>query len=106
MRSWLVAILVAMLASCSSGAVLAQNVPPLALVYLPVLVEKQRAIWPDAPTPSFLASQVEQESCLSLTHSKCWNPRSELKTSRENGNGFRTDLSIFTFQQINQNCFV
>ena len=108
MRSWLVAILVAMLASCSSGAVLAQNVPPLALVYLPVLVEKQRAIWPDAPIPSFLASQVEQESCLSLTHSKCWNPRSELKTSRENGIGlgqftraFKADGSI-RFDKISE----
>lgn len=38
--------------------------------------------------PSFLAAQVEQESCISLTHSKCWNPRAELKTKRENGIGF------------------
>lgn len=75
------------------GAVMAQTaggmkLPPRASEYLPALVEQQRAIWPDAPVPSFLGAQVEQETCPSLTHSKCWNPRAELKTSRENGIGF------------------
>ena len=63
-------------------------VPKNALQYLPQLVETQRTVWPAAPIPSFLAAQVEQESCISLTHSKCWNPRAELKTKRENGVGF------------------
>lgn len=66
----------------------AAQVPKNALQYLPVLVENQQAIWPTAPMPSFLAAQVEQESCISLTHSKCWNPRAQLKTSREWGRGF------------------
>lgn len=101
MRAWLVAVLVGVLASCSGSAVLAQNVPARALLYLPMLVEQQRTIWPDAPIPSFLASQVEQESCISLTHSKCWNPTVQLKTSREWGRGlgqvttaYRADGSI------------
>lgn len=67
---------------------LADQVPKNALQYLPQLVETQRTVWPAAPIPSFLAAQVEQESCISLTHSKCWNPRAELKTKRENGVGF------------------
>lgn len=50
-------------------------------------MQNQQRLWPDAPQPWFLAGQIEQESCISLTHSKCWNPRAELKTSRENGIG-------------------
>lgn len=62
--------------------------PKLALVYLPLLLSTQQQIWPDAPMPSFLAAQIEQESCISVTHSKCWNPRAELNTAREYGFGF------------------
>ena len=35
-----------------------------------------------------LASLVEHESCIGLTHSRCWNPKSKLKSSREEGAGF------------------
>lgn len=63
------------------------SVPPKAEKYLPDLVQAQRTIWPDAPMPSFLAGQIEQESCITLKHSRCWDPRAELKTSRENGIG-------------------
>jgi len=35
-----------------------------------------------------LASLVEHESCIGLTHSKCWNPKSRLKSAREEGAGF------------------
>lgn len=68
--------------------VAAADIPPGAVKYLPELVSVQRSVWPSAPTPSFLAGQIEQESCITLKHSKCWNPRAELKTKRENGIGF------------------
>lgn len=35
-----------------------------------------------------LGGLVEHESCISLTHSRCWNPKSRLKTQREEGAGF------------------
>ena len=103
------ALLLVFLAWLTAGALAhAQPVPARALLYMPLLVEQQRAIWPDAPMPSFLAAQVEQETCLSLTHSKCWNPRAELRTSRENGIGlgqftraFRADGSI-RFDKISE----
>ncbi len=82
------ALLVGVYATCLCTQLGAAVIPPGAVQYAPLLVKEQRSLWPTAPTPSFLAGQIEQESCISLTHSKCWNPRAELKTSRENGIGF------------------
>ena len=55
----------------------AAEVPPGALEHLPTLRAAQLQAWPDAPMPSFLGAQVEQESCISV----------EIRTSREWGRG-------------------
>lgn len=79
----------------------AQAIPVNAMTYLPRLVEAQREYWASAPIPDFMAGQVEQESCITLKHSKCWNPNAQLKTSREWGRGlgqvttaYRADGSV------------
>lgn len=62
-------------------------VPKNAVPLLPELSAVQRAYWPEFAFPSYLGALIEQESCISLTHSKCWNSRAQLKTDREEGAG-------------------
>lgn len=63
-------------------------IPPQAKQYLPMLASEQRAHFPETPIPAQLAALIEHESgCFSMPR-KCWNPRAELRTSKELGVGF------------------
>lgn len=63
-------------------------IPPQAEQYRAIFSAEQHANWPDHPKPAVLPALVEHESCISLKHSRCWNPASRLKTQREEGAGF------------------
>ena len=63
------------------------QVPPQAMQYLPILAAEVEAHWGDHPMPHYFGGLIEHESCISLTHSRCWRPTSRLKTAREEGAG-------------------
>lgn len=75
-------------------------IPEQAVEYLPTLAKQVKEVWPTFYAPNYFGALIEHESCISLTHSKCWNPKSRLKSDREEGAGlgqltraFKTDGS-------------
>lgn len=57
------------------------------LVLLPQLRAETRTHWPELSWPAYVPGLIEHESCISLTHSRCWSPTSELRSAREQGLG-------------------
>lgn len=83
----MIRILLLLAALLGPSVALADSLPSGAILYLPILAEEITARWPDVPSRSALGAQVEQETCITLRHRSCWNPRAELKTAREYGFG-------------------
>lgn len=81
---------------------LPDGLPTNSYLYLPLLQERIEDHWPKSLKKSYFAAQIEQETCISLTHSKCWSPRAELKTSREYGFGFGQLTITDSFNKFNE----
>lgn len=64
------------------------DIPPRAFEYRDILIEEIDRLFPELPEYNFIPALIEHESCISLTHSRCWSSTSQLKTSREQGLGF------------------
>lgn len=62
-------------------------IPNNAFQFLPMVKSEGLRLMPDMPYPHYFGSLIEHESCISLKHSRCWSPTSELRTKRERGAG-------------------
>ncbi|HRJ63873.1 MAG TPA: hypothetical protein PLR59_05950 [Brevundimonas sp.] len=63
------------------------HIPVVAETHRATLAAEVAAHWADHPRPAVLPALVEHESCITLKHSRCWNPASRLKSTREEGAG-------------------
>jgi hypothetical protein len=62
-------------------------VPVNFLMHRPLLVKTMVSEWPEISIPSSIAGLIEQETCYSLIHSRCWSVYAKLETEREYGFG-------------------
>ena len=83
-----IAALLALFGRAAHAApVQAPAIPSAAGPLLPTLRDEISSNWPDHPMPGYFGGLVEHESCITLTHPRCWQPTSRLKTPREEGAG-------------------
>lgn len=71
-------------------------IPPRAMEHRDTVRSELDRIFPDIPEYNYIPALIEHESCISLTHSRCWNSTSELKTAREQGVGLGQTTRAWT----------
>lgn len=74
-------------ASSANAQDLRGYIPPQAHQHLPVLRAELEREFPGVPHRGYAGGLIEHESGCFALKKKCWNPRSELKSAREQGAG-------------------
>lgn len=62
-------------------------IPKGAYKLKPVFLDAIETTWPDLKYPEYMFSLAETESCISLSHSRCFSTTSKLDSARETGVG-------------------
>lgn len=86
MKKYILLILFSIFSTAHSQSI-KTFIPKNAPQYIPIVQAEAMRLMPDLDYPWYFGGLIEHESCISLTHSRCWKPSSELKTVREQGVG-------------------
>lgn len=70
-----------------SGVSQSQGIPPQAFQYSSIIQSEIETYFDELPYREYVPALIEHESCRTLTHKRCWNPKSQLKTKKEDGRG-------------------
>lgn len=79
-----------------------KGIPQNFMYHKDTLIDVMKRKWPDNPYPSAVAGQIEQETCISLMHKKCWSRFAELKTEREHGAGLGQHTKTARFDAVEE----
>ena len=79
-----------------------KGIPQNFMYHKDTLIDVMKRKWPDNPYPSAVAGQIEQETCITLTHKKCWSRFAELKTEREHGAGLGQHTKTARFDAVEE----
>ena len=80
-------------AKCESDVYV--TIPKGAKKYMPLVVNYNIRYLHDYIIPSYFASLIEHETCVTLCSKKCWNPKARFKTKREEGGGLSQLTRVF-----------
>lgn len=83
----LLGVLLYAFCTLSLGQNVKTYIPEKAYPLLPIFYKEAERLMPMVPTPAYFGALGEQESCISLKHSRCMSPTSQLLSKREQGLG-------------------
>lgn len=97
----LISIFILLYANISFALDVRTYIPKQAPEHFPTLKEEISKYFSELNSKEYFGGLIEQESCIHLKHSRCWNAKAKLQTSKELGLGlgqltqaYREDGSI------------